>query len=181
MNELVRNAVAESVRLKESFFDAHEEAISQVAREMCRAFESGNKILIFGNGGSATDAQHFAAELVGRFVRERRPLAAIALRPNLILTSVGNDYGYEQVFVRQIRALGRTRDVAIGISTSSNSPNVCVAAATAREMGLVTVAFTGSDGKLGRVAQYHLECAASVGRARPGGPYHDCAHSVRAD
>jgi len=158
MNELMRNAVAESVRLKESFFGANEDLIVQVAREICRALENGNKVLIFGNGGSAADAQHFAAEMVGRFVRERRPLAAIALTTDTsILTSVGNDYGYEQVFARQIRALGQPGDVAIGISTSGNSPNVCEATAIAREMGLVSVAFTGSDGgKLGRAVQYHL-------------------------
>jgi D-sedoheptulose 7-phosphate isomerase len=137
---------------------ANEEVIAQVAREICRALESGNKILIFGNGGSAADAQHLAAELVGRFVRERRPLAAIALTTDTsILTSVGNDYGYDQVFVRQVRALGRQGDIAIAISTSGNSRNVLVATEAAREMGLITVGLTGSDGgKLGGMVHHHF-------------------------
>jgi len=129
-----------------------------VAREICRTLENGNKVLLFGNGGSAADAQHIAAEWVGRFSRERRPLAAIALTTDTsILTCVGNDYGYEQIFARQIRALGRPGDLSIGISTSGNSANVCLATAVAREMGLVTVGFTGSDGgKLGSEVHYHI-------------------------
>jgi D-sedoheptulose 7-phosphate isomerase len=158
MIESIRRSVAESLRLKESFFATNEEKIAAVAREICRTLEHGNKVLLFGNGGSAADAQHIAAEWVGRFSRERRPLAAIALTTNTsILTSLGNDYGYEQVFTRQVRALGRPGDIAIAISTSGNSPNVCEAAAVAREMGLTTVGLTGSDGgKLSTAVQYHL-------------------------
>jgi D-sedoheptulose 7-phosphate isomerase len=158
MIESIRKSVAEGLRLKESFFAANEEKVAAVAREICRTLENGNKVLLFGNGGSAADAQHIAAEWVGRFSRERRPLAAIALTTNTsILTSVGNDYGYGQVFTRQIRALARPGDVAIAISTSGNSANVCEATAVAREMGLITVGLTGSDGgKLGAAVQYHL-------------------------
>jgi D-sedoheptulose 7-phosphate isomerase len=158
MIERIRNSVAESIELKRSFFTANEEKIAVVAREICRALENGNKILLFGNGGSAADAQHIAAEWVGRYSRERQALAALALTTDTsILTSVGNDYGYEQVFARQIRALGKPGDLALGISTSGNSPNVCLATAVAREMGLITVGLTGGDGgELGAQVHYHL-------------------------
>jgi D-sedoheptulose 7-phosphate isomerase len=158
MIDSLRSAVSESLRLKESFFAANEELIAGVAREICRSLENGNKVLLFGNGGSAADAQHLAAEWVGRLARERRPLAALALTTDTsILTSVGNDYGFEQVFVRQLCALGCRGDVSIGISTSGNSPNVCAANAAAREMGLVTVGLTGgSGGRLGAEVQYHI-------------------------
>ena len=102
------------------------------------ALESGNKVLFYGNGGSAADSQHIAAEWVGRFQRERRALPAIALTTDTsILTAVGNDYGFDQIFVRQMQALGQKGDIAIGLSTSGNSPNVLVATDAAREMGLV--------------------------------------------
>ena len=115
-------------------------------------------MLLFGNGGSAADAQHIAAELVGRFKRERRPIPAIALTTDTsILTAIGNDYGFDQIFSRQIRALGRKGDVAIAISTSGNSANVLLAADAAREMELITVGLTGGDGgNLGAKVQYHL-------------------------
>ena len=158
MIDSLRSSVSESLRLKESFFAANEGLIAGVAREICRSLENGNKVLLFGNGGSAADAQHLAAEWVGRFARERRPLAALALTTDTsILTSVGNDYGYDQVFVRQVCALGHRGDVSIGISTSGNSPNVCAANAAAREMGLITVGLTGgSGGRLGAEVQYHI-------------------------
>jgi D-sedoheptulose 7-phosphate isomerase len=154
----IRNAVTDSLRLKESFFAANEETIAGVAREICRLLESGNKVLLFGNGGSAADAQHLAAEWVGRYVRERRPLAAIALTTDTsILTSVSNDYGYEHVFERQVLALGRPGDLAIGISTSGDSANVCLAVDAARDLGMITVGLTGCDGgKLGTRVHYHL-------------------------
>jgi D-sedoheptulose 7-phosphate isomerase len=156
MIQRIRSAVAESLTLKQSFFAANEEKIAALAREICRALENGNKVLLFGNGGSAADAQHMAAEWVGRFSRERRPLAAIALTTDTsILTSVGNDYGYDQIFARQIRALGKPGDLAIAISTSGNSTNVCLAATVAREMGLVTVGLTGADGGRLRTAVHH--------------------------
>ena len=158
MIESIRRTVTESLQLKQSFFAANEEKIAALARDLCRALEAGHKILLFGNGGSAADAQHIAAEFVGRFQQERRPLAAIALTTDTsILTSVGNDYGYEQVFLRQLQALGRSGDVAIAISTSGNSANVLLAAGAAREIGMVTAGFTGIDGgKLGSLVQHHL-------------------------
>ncbi len=111
------------------------------------AFAAGGKLLVFGNGGSAADAQHLATELVGRFTRERMALPAIALTTDTsILTAVANDYGFERVFVRQIEALGRPGDVAFGISTSGKSPSVLKALDAARARGLTTVALTGHDG-----------------------------------
>lgn len=158
MIERIRSAVAESLKLKEDFFAANEAAVASVAGAILGALENGNKILLFGNGGSAADAQHIAAEWVGRFVRERHPLAAIALTTDTsILTSVANDYGFEHVFERQVVALGKPGDVSIGISTSGNSPNVCRAMAAAENLGLVTVGLTGGDGgKLGTLVKYHL-------------------------
>jgi D-sedoheptulose 7-phosphate isomerase len=158
MIESIRAAVAESISLKQAFFAAHEDTIAAAAGAICSALEKGKKLLLFGNGGSAADAQHIAAEFVGRFLVERRPLAALALTTDTsILTAVGNDYGYDQVFVRQLRALGNPGDVALAISTSGNSANVCLAAATARQMGMIAIGLTGNDGgKLGREVDHHL-------------------------
>jgi D-sedoheptulose 7-phosphate isomerase len=158
MKGLIRESVEQSIALKKSFFDANEDLVAVLACEITRALEGGGKLLLFGNGGSAADAQHIAAELVGRFRRERPPLAAVALTTDSsILTGLANDYGYEQVFARQVRALGRPGDVAIGISTSGNSPSVLEAMAVARELGLVTAALTGRDGgRLGSSVQFHL-------------------------
>jgi D-sedoheptulose 7-phosphate isomerase len=114
-----------------------------IAERITQALRSGGKLLLAGNGGSAADAQHVAAELVGRFVRDRAPLAAIALTTDTsALTALGNDYGFDQVFARQLRALGRRGDVFAAISTSGRSANILVALQTARELGLVTVGFT---------------------------------------
>ena len=122
------------------------------------AFESGGKLLVFGNGGSAADAQHLAAELVGRFVRERSGLPAVALTTDTsVLTSLANDFGFDRVFARQIEALGRPGDVALGISTSGRSPNVRAALEAARAGGLATIALTGRDGgPIGQVADIHV-------------------------
>ncbi len=158
MNQTIRESVEQSIALKRSFFGANEDLIAALACEITKALEAGGKVLLFGNGGSAADAQHIAAELVGRFRSERRPLAAIALSTDTsVLTSIANDYGYEQVFARQVRALGRPGDIAVGISTSGNSSSVLEGVAAARELGLLTVALTGRDGgRLGRTAHFHL-------------------------
>jgi D-sedoheptulose 7-phosphate isomerase len=125
---------------------------------MLEAFGRGAKVLIFGNGGSAADAQHFACELVGRFLRNRRALPAIALTPDTTtLTAIANDYGFDQVFVRQLEALGRQGDVAVAISTSGASPNVLAGLQYARSRGLKTVAFTGGNGgPVGAAADVHV-------------------------
>jgi D-sedoheptulose 7-phosphate isomerase len=127
-----------------------------VCELLVNAFEQGNKVLLFGNGGSAADSQHIAAEFVGRFAFDRPALPALALSVNTsCVTAIGNDYGFNQVFSRQISALAREGDVAIGISTSGNSPNVVDALSLSRKKGLHTIALTGcSGGKLNNVVDY---------------------------
>jgi D-sedoheptulose 7-phosphate isomerase len=128
------------------------------AETMSEALKAGRKLLVFGNGGSAGDAQHMACELVGRFQRERAAMAAIALTTDAtILTAVANDYSFKQVFARQVEALGQAGDVAFGISTSGESPNVVIALQAARARGLKTIAMTGRDGgEVGRAADIHV-------------------------
>jgi len=158
MNESIRKIVEESLDLKRTFFAENGDLVLAFAREVIAALRQGSKVLLFGNGGSAADAQHIAAEFVGRFRRERRPLPALALTTDTsALTCIANDYGYEHVFERQVRALGRTGDIALGISTSGNAASVVRAITAARDMGLLTAAFTGSDGgKLGPLVHYHF-------------------------
>ncbi|MDH5669078.1 MAG: D-sedoheptulose 7-phosphate isomerase [Nitrospira sp.] len=147
MKESVLNAFTESARVKEQFAREHAERAAQVARLMVEAFRNGHKVLLFGNGGSATDAAHIAAEFVGRYRRDRMPLPAIALATDIAaITCIANDYGYEELFARQVRAHGRKGDIAIAISTSGNSPNVLKGVEAARECGLTTVAWTGGTG-----------------------------------
>jgi D-sedoheptulose 7-phosphate isomerase len=122
--------------------------MGKVADEMAKALGAGRKILLCGNGGSAADAQHIAGELLSRFEKDRAPWPAIVLTTDSsVLTAIGNDYGYEQVFERQVRGLGAKGDVLIAISTSGRSPNVIRALNAARENGLVTIGFTGTDGR----------------------------------
>ncbi len=137
--------------------------LEEVAERMYAALAGGGKVLWFGNGGSAADAQHLAAELVGRFRRERRGMASIALTTDTsVLTSIGNDYGFECIFSRQLEALCAPGDVAVGISTSGNSPNVCAGLEKAREMGAYTFAMTGeSGGKVSQIADASLRVASS--------------------
>jgi phosphoheptose isomerase len=136
--------------------------VLDAAAAIVDAFRRGGMLLLFGNGGSASDAQHVSAELVGRFQRERAGLPAIALTTDTsILTSVANDDGFDRVFVRQIEALGRAGDVALGISTSGGSPNVLAALEAARAKGLKTIALTGMDGgAVGRAAAIHVNVPA---------------------
>ena len=128
------------------------------AQALSDALKAGRKVLVFGNGGSASDAQHLSAELVGRFMKERAAMPAIALTVDTsIITAIANDYSYKQVFVRQIEALGQPGDVAMGISTSGESPNVIAALQAARARGLKTIALTGRDGGgVGRAAEIHV-------------------------
>ena len=132
--------------------------VLDAAAAIIGAMRGGGKLLIFGNGGSASDAQHVAAEFVGRFQRERAAMAALALTTDTsVLTGIGNDYAFERVFARQIEALGRKGDVALGISTSGASPNVVAALDAARALGLQTIALTGRDGgAVGRAAAIHV-------------------------
>jgi len=147
--------------------ESQQAVLEAIARAMTAALRGGGKILWCGNGGSAGDSQHLAAEIVGRFRRERRGLASLALTTDTsTLTSVANDYGFEAVFARQVEALGAPGDLLVGISTSGNSPNVVAALVAARAQGLVTVAFTGEGG--GRLAPLadHLFAVASRDTAR---------------
>jgi phosphoheptose isomerase len=147
----IKQHFAASIEAKQRTLDAMGTRIIQAAELLAERLRQGHKILVCGNGGSAADAQHFAAELVNRFEIERPGLAAIALTTDSsALTSIANDYAFEAVFARQVRALGRPGDVLLAISTSGNSPNILTAITAARELGLSTVALTGRDG--GRMA-----------------------------
>jgi D-sedoheptulose 7-phosphate isomerase len=156
MQAIVLTAFADSARVKQQFAQDHADRIVQVATLIANAFRNGNKVLLFGNGGSSTDAAHIAAEFVGRYQRERMPLPAIALATDIAaITCIANDYGYEELFARQVRAHGRQGDVAIGISTSGNSPNVLKGVEAARDSGLITIAWTGANGgKLAGLVDY---------------------------
>jgi D-sedoheptulose 7-phosphate isomerase len=156
--ETIDRVFAGAIRAHEAARGADHQALLRAIDAIARAFRSGHRVLVFGNGGSAADAQHFAAECVGRFQRERRALAAVALTTDTsILTAMGNDYGYDRVFARQIEALGESGDIAFGITTSGGSANVIEAFRIARARGLTTVALTGRDGgEAGRAADIHV-------------------------
>jgi D-sedoheptulose 7-phosphate isomerase len=151
MSEHASRLVAEHARkgsaVREEFFSRNHESVVMVAREMAVCLAKGGKLLLCGNGGSAADAQHLAAEFVNRFVLERPPLPALALTTDTsILTAIGNDYDFEQIFLKQVQAFGLQGDVLVGISTSGNSPNVLRAMKWANESGLVTVGLLGRNG-----------------------------------
>lgn len=164
VKETAVKAFEESAEVKRRFVQEHADRIVEVAHLMVRAFREGSKVLLFGNGGSATDASHIAAEFVGRYRRERMPLPAIALGTDLAaLTCIANDYDYTEIFARQVRAHGRKGDIAVAISTSGNSPNVLKAVEAARELGLATVAWTGhKGGKLAAMVDYPFIVPSSV-------------------
>ena len=155
--ELVAKTLADTIALHQRALE-NPRALLEAAAAIVAAFGHGGKLLIFGNGGSAADAQHVAAELVGRFERDRRGLPAVALTADAaVTTSVANDYGYDAVFARQIEALGRAGDVALGISTSGRSPNVVKGLEAARAKMMRTIALTGGDGgAVGRLADVHV-------------------------
>ena len=160
------DAAAHVVRVLREAAAAHERMaanvgpVVKVAGAIVAALKQGRVVLVFGNGGSAADAQHFAAELVGRYERERKAWPAIALTTDTsALTAIGNDYGFDRVFARQVEALGKAGDVAIAITTSGNSPNVLRALAAANERGLTTVALTGRGGEAGKIATHHIAVA----------------------
>ncbi len=154
----IESILDETIRLHEQAKSGCVPATARAASAMTESLRRGGQVLIFGNGGSASDAQHVSAEFVGRFVRERKAAPAIALTTDTsILTAIGNDYGFDRIFARQVEALGRPGDVAIGISTSGGSVNVVAALEAAKRQGLVTVALTGRDGgQAGRTADIHI-------------------------
>ena len=147
--QCVSQSIAASIAVKERLLSSPEviTTIAEASEVLLRSMERGNKVLLFGNGGSAADAQHIAAEFVGRFAFDRPALPALALSVNpSSLTAIGNDYGFDLIFSRQIEALGRPGDVALGISTSGNSGNVIRAVSSAKRLGLLTVGLTGRHG-----------------------------------
>jgi D-sedoheptulose 7-phosphate isomerase len=157
--DLIRTRFAESASVKEALRQDPEavSAIGDMAAAIIEAFRSGHKVLLCGNGGSAADAQHIAAEMVGRFRISRAPLPALSLTVNTsTITAVANDFAFDDVFARQVRALGRPHDVLVGLSTSGNSENVFRAVLEANAGGLVTAAFTGAGG--GRLADVSTHC-----------------------
>jgi D-sedoheptulose 7-phosphate isomerase len=147
MKERIVRIFDEHSRLQREFLKHDTEMLVRVAEVLLNAFRKGRTVFFFGNGGSAADAQHLAAEFVNRFRLDRRALPALALTVDTsVLTSIANDFGYERVFARQIEAFGRPDDVAVGLSTSGASPNVIAGVRLARQQGLVTVGFSGGDG-----------------------------------
>lgn len=153
----------ESCRVKEDFLNDHLGKLVKVIEVLTTALKAGNKIMIFGNGGSAADAQHIAAEFVNRFIIERPPLPAIALTTDTsVITSIGNDYDFSEIFAKQIRALGQEGDVAWGISTSGNSPNVLKGLEMAKKLGMITLALTGKDGgPISQMADFSLNVSSN--------------------
>jgi D-sedoheptulose 7-phosphate isomerase len=150
MKELISTSLIQSVAVQQAFAQASVERIISLVEWTVETFRRGGKLLIFGNGGSAADAQHMAAEFVNRFKIDRSPLPAIALTTDTsVLTSIGNDFGFELVFAKQVEALGRPGDLALAITTSGTSPNIVKAVDTAAGLGLKTAALTGGTGRPG--------------------------------
>jgi D-sedoheptulose 7-phosphate isomerase len=148
MDRKILEEFEESARVKKEFVKENARAISEVARVIADAFNDGRKLILFGNGGSSTDASHISAEFVGRFKKERPGLPAISLNADMaVITSLANDYDFSEVFSRQLRALASEGDVVIAISTSGNSPNVLKAVEAAKRKKLKTIAFTGEKGQ----------------------------------
>jgi D-sedoheptulose 7-phosphate isomerase len=146
-SEILRANVERSLEVHGRLLSACLPAMTKAADALVTAYRASRKAIFFGNGGSAADAQHLAAEFVGRYLRERKPLPALALNANSsAVTAISNDYGYVEVFARQLEALATPGDVAVGISTSGNSPNVIQAIRVARRLGLFTIALTGASG-----------------------------------
>ncbi len=158
MENIILKRFKESGEVKTRFLKENLPKLLDLIKLVSHAFETGNKLLLFGNGGSAADAQHIAAEFVNRYVIDRPPLPAISLTTDTsILTSVSNDVAFTDIFAKQIKALGREGDVAVGISTSGNSPNIIKAFETAGELGIRTAALTGNDGgMLAKIADLSL-------------------------
>jgi len=162
VRDMVQNRIRESIELKHNLLadTAFQDSLALAASQILKSLRAGGKIFFFGNGGSAADAQHLAAEFAGRYLKERRALPAMALTVNSsALTAIGNDYGFDFVFARQLEAVGKKGDVALGISTSGNSTNVLRALKTAKSISMFTVALTGwFGGRLQKVA----DCAIRI-------------------
>jgi len=165
MKQFIQNQVANSYDLKGAILADHSmlQLIEEISTKAIEAYRNGNKIMLGGNGGSAADSQHIAGEFVSRFYFDRPGLPAIALSTDTsILTAIGNDYGYENLFARQVQAHGKEGDVFIGISTSGNSPNVIKALELCKSMGITSVGFTGnSGGKMAELCDYCVKIPSS--------------------
>jgi D-sedoheptulose 7-phosphate isomerase len=168
MKAKITQAFEESIQAKKVFLQENLDTLISVIEIIVQTFKEGNKLLLFGNGGSAADAQHIAAEFVNRFRIERPPLPAIALTTDTsALTSIANDYGYREVFSKQVRALGKAADTAIAISTSGNAANVLEAVAACKQLGIITVGLTGGDGgTLAKQVDYVLKVSDGKNTAR---------------
>ncbi len=154
---LLKKAVAEHLDAVSEFFSRNEKALEELAKKTAACFKNGNKIMFAGNGGSACDAMHIAGEFVGRFVDDRVALPAIALSADSgIITAVGNDYGFEKIFSRQIEALGKNGDIFVALSTSGASPNIITALHAAKTKGIDAILLTGKKGKASREANLVL-------------------------
>ena len=162
--KLIQRRIAESIRAKQRISKKLMRSITLAAERIAEAHRAGGRLILFGNGGSAADAQHIACELVGRFLEERRALDAIALGANVpTLTSIANDYGYNRIFERQLEAAAKPGDVVVGLSTSGDSPNILRAIKMARKIGCATIAMTGrTGGKLRDVADILLNVPSDV-------------------
>ncbi|MBS3920379.1 MAG: D-sedoheptulose 7-phosphate isomerase [Deltaproteobacteria bacterium] len=158
MENIIQKRFKESAEVKNRFLKENLSRLLDVIKLISHCFEAGNKLFFFGNGGSAADAQHLAAEFVNRYIMDRPPLPAIALTTDTsILTSISNDFSFSEVFAKQLKALGKEGDVAIGISASGTSPNIIKAFEVAKEMGMKTIALTGNDGgSLVKIAEVSL-------------------------
>jgi len=158
MEDYIIKTFRDSIQVKENFLNENLHRIVAVVEAVAEALTAGSKILLFGNGGSAADAQHLAAEFVNRFLIERPPLPAISLATDTsVLTSIGNDYDFSEIFSKQIRAIGQKGDIAWGISTSGGSVNVVKGLAAAQKIGMITIGLTGRDGgEIGRMVDFHL-------------------------
>jgi D-sedoheptulose 7-phosphate isomerase len=164
MRERIKDILLESIQVKEELLRTKLGQIVEISECLIQSLKKNGKVLLFGNGGSASDSQHIAAELVGRFKKDRTALAALALTTNTsVLTSLANDYGYEIVFAKQIEALGQKNDIAIGISTSGRAKNVASGIKQAKKMGLKTIVLTGGDGgELAKLADISLIVPSSI-------------------
>lgn len=164
MRDKIKEIFLENIRIKEELLRTSISQIIEITDLVIEALSKNGKVILFGNGGSASDSQHIAAELVGRFKKDRRALAAVALTANTsVLTSLANDYGYEVVFAKQLEALGKKNDIAIGMSTSGRAKNVCLGIKQAKKLGLKTVALTGANGgELAKLADISLVVPSSV-------------------
>jgi len=158
VKETVARSLKEGAELRLKMAETMPASIMAAAESIAEAFKAGRKLLLFGNGGSAADAQHIAAEFMNRFLIERPPLPAIALTTDTsVLTSIANDYSFDDVFSKQVKALGKKGDVALGITTSGSSANVLKALRAAKKLGMITIALTGDAGKAAALADIALQ------------------------